>query len=219
MTARRFADRTDAGKQLAVSLREYSGRPDVMVLGLARGGVPLAVSVASALNLPVGAILVRKLGVPGHAETAFGALAWFAGHLVRNINAAFVAELLNRGFRQASLDRVEEDQRRALLERVGAYPEERADWPNRTILLADDGLATGASMTAAVRAVRTTGPAAIVAVAPVGSSEACGALLHEADAVVCPLVPRDFGAVGAYYASFEQVSDAEVLALLASSRP
>ena len=211
---RRFADRTDAGEQLGVALPQFIGRQDALVLGLARGGVPVARTLGDVLGLPVGAVVVRKLGVPGHSETAFGALAWFQGRVVRQLNDPFVQTLLASGIEQAALDLVQEQQTAELLRRAQSYPAPRGSVEGLTVLLADDGLATGATMCAAVRAVRTGGPAAIVVTVPVGSMEACRAVSAVADSLVCLQIPGRFGAVGAFYHHFDQVSDEEVLALL-----
>jgi predicted phosphoribosyltransferase len=215
---RRFTDRRDAAAQLAKELRNYAARPNTVVIGLARGGVPVADTLAAALDLPSAAVVVCKLGVPGHRETAFGALAWFEGRVLRHINELFVRELLSRGFDQEALDHVEDVERLRLLDRAASYPEPEGRVEGKTVLLADDGLATGASMCAAVGALRTAAPAVVVAVSPVGSIDACRAVAGAADSLVCLHIPRDFGSVGAYYRNFGQVSDAEVLGLLRPSR-
>lgn len=214
---RQFADRTDAGAQLAAALPQFRERQDTVVLGLARGGVPVATTMANALGLPVGALAVRKLGVPRHAETAFGALAWFQGRVVRQINGPFVETLLAAGVEQAAMDRVEEHQHAELMRRAQSYPVAEGTVEGMTVLLADDGMATGATMCAAVRAVRAAGPAAVVVTVPVGSMEACRAVSAVADSLVCLQIPGRFGAVGAFYHHFDQVSDDEVMALLHTS--
>lgn len=211
---RQFADRTDAGRQLAAALPQFRQRPHTVVLGLARGGVPVAATVAAALGLPVGAVVVRKLGVPGHAETAFGALAWFHGRVVRQISEPFVEWLVAAGIERADLEQVEEREHAELLRRAERYPAVDSQVDGRTILLVDDGLATGATMCAAVNAVRGAAPAAVVVAVPVGSIEACRAVSQLADSLICLYIPGQFGAVGVFYRNFDQVTDDQVLALL-----
>ena len=163
----RFTDRGEAGRLLAAALPQFRGRADTVVLGLARGGVPVAAAAADALRLPFGALPVRKLGVPGHEETAFGALAWSPGKVVRVLNRPLVVRLLELGIPQSSLDRVEHDGRAELERRAERYPGTRDELRGRTVILADDGLATGASMRAAIEAVRRAGAARVVVAVPV----------------------------------------------------
>ena len=187
----------------------WHARPDVVVLGLARGGVPVAYEVARILDVPLDVFVVRKLGVPGHEELAFGALA-SGGLRVFNDDVAsvlppeVVAEVTAR--EQAELARREASYRgdRPPLELAG-----------RTVVLVDDGLATGASMRAAVGAVRTRDPASIVVAVPVGAGPTCERLEAEADEVVCPVIPERFLAVGSWYLDFSPTSDEEVRRLLA----
>jgi putative phosphoribosyl transferase len=187
----------------------WHARPDVVVVGLARGGVPVAYEVARILDVPLDVFVVRKLGVPGHEELAFGALA-SGGLRVFNDDVAsvlppeVVAEVTAR--EQAELARREASYRgdRPPLERAG-----------RTVVLVDDGLATGASMRAAVGAVRTRDPASIVVAVPVGAGPTCERLGAEADEVVCPLIPERFQAVGSWYLDFSPTTDEEVRRLLA----
>jgi len=207
---RLFHDRVDAGRQLAERLKEYANRSDVVVLGLPRGGVPVAFEVASRLNAPLDIFLVRKLGVPGHAELAMGAIAP-AGIEVLNhdvivdlgIFAASVAAI-------AASERVELDRR----DRVFRGGRPMPALSGKTVLLVDDGLATGATMEAAVTALRQIGPAAIVVAVPVGARETCERLAGLADQLLCLATPTPFSAVGQWYEDFSQTTDEEVQALL-----
>lgn len=211
---RRFKDRTDAGMRLAELLAGYRDQPDTLVLGLARGGIPVAAAVATELNLPLGTVLVRKLGIPGHEETAFGALAWANGRTVRLLNTSLVRRILDNGSRQELLDAVEERERAELLRRVGLYPGTEHDVAGKTLLLVDDGLATGATMRAAIEAVRGGGAAAVVAAAPVASIEAAASVEEASDAVLCLHLPGRFGAVGSFYDRFEQLTDDDAIRFL-----
>ncbi|MDQ0825272.1 putative phosphoribosyl transferase [Arthrobacter sp. B2I5] len=211
----RFEDRSDAGQRLAAALGRFREHPDTVVLGLARGGIPVAAAAASALHLPLGTVLVRKLGIPGHDETAYGALAWARGRTVRLINKPLLERVLEHGVQQGWLDDVEKREREELLRRVELYPGSNTDVAGRTVLLVDDGLATGATMRAAVEAVREGGAVAVVAAAPVGSIDAEASLERVCDAVVCLHLPGRFRAVGSYYRHFGQLSDDDAVALLA----
>lgn len=209
-----FEDRTDAGERLAAILPQFRERPDTLVLGLARGGIPVAAAVAKALHLPLGTVMVRKLGIPGHEETAYGALAWLHGRTVRLVNKPLLDRVLEHGVRQEWLDAVEQRERSELLRRVELYPGADLDLAGRTVLLVDDGLATGATMRAAVEAVRDGGAAAVVAAAPVGSVEAEASVERACDAVLCLHLPGKFRAVGSFYRRFEQLSDDDAISLL-----
>jgi putative phosphoribosyl transferase len=209
MTARAFVDRSDAGSRLGALLaRSWSGRQDVIVLGVPRGGVPVAFEVAKALEAPLDVFTVRKLGVPGHEELAFGAVG---PRGVRVFNPDVMAHVP-----PGVVEAVTAEQRRVLEERERSY---RGDLPppdvaGRTAILVDDGLATGASMRAAITALRQMGPASIVVAVPVGTAEACQAVRAEADDVVCALTPEPFVAVGAWYDDFAPTTDAAVRRLL-----
>ncbi|WP_200896340.1 phosphoribosyltransferase [Pseudarthrobacter chlorophenolicus] len=203
----RFEDRTEAGERLAAALTQFRERPGTVVLGLARGGIPVAAAVAKALYLPLGTVLVRKLGIPGHEETAYGALAWARGRTVRLVNKPLVDRVLEHGVRREWLDEVEERERAELHRRVDLYPGTSMDLAGKTVLLVDDGLATGATMRAAVEAVREGGAAVVVAAAPVGSIEAEASVERVCDAVICLHLPGKFRAVGSFYRHFEQLSD------------
>jgi predicted phosphoribosyltransferase len=208
---RRFRDRSDAGRLLAERLRAYAGRDDVVVLGLPRGGVPVAAEIARALEAPLDVFVVRKLGVPGHEELAFGAIA-SGGVQVANPEVLDSAALEPDDVAAVVARERTELARREERYRGGRPP---AAVRGRTVVVVDDGLATGATMRAAVAALREAGAARIVVAVPVASGEAATHLAEAADVLVCPAVPRRFRAGGAWYADFAAVGDAEVAALLA----
>lgn len=209
---RTFRDRRDAGRVLAQALAAYAGRDDLLVLGLARGGVPVGWEVAASLRAPLDVFLVRKLGVPQWEELAMGALA-YGGGLVVNDNLMRSLGIDEHALRD-TIDRETEE----LLRRDTAYRGDRPapDLKDRVAIIVDDGIATGASMLAAVRAVRAAGPSSVVVAVPVGPPSACKQLGREADDVVCATMPASFEAVGQVYADFHQVSDDEVRDLLAT---
>lgn len=206
-----YRDRAHAGDVLAAELRGYAGRPDVCVLGLVRGGVPVAARIAAALQVPMDALVVRKLGVPWAREVAFGALG--AGG-VRVLNEPVAGELDERSIDEVSAREAVELARREALYRRGREP---LDLAGRTAIVVDDGLATGATAQAAVAVLRRLGTSPVVLAAPVGSAHAVAWLSRTADRVVCPLVPDSFGAVSRYFDSFDQVTDDTVITLLAGS--
>jgi len=205
-----FRNRTDAGRQLAARLQAYANRPDVVVLALPRGGVPVAFEVARALHAPLDVFLVRKLGVPGHEELAMGAIA--SGG-VRVLNEDVVRTL---HIPEEAIDAVAAEEQQELERRESAYRGGRppADVRGRTVILVDDGLATGSSMRAAVAALRRQEPARIVVAVPVGAVETCEDLGAEADEAVCVRTPDPFYAVGIWYGNFAQTTDEEVRDLL-----
>ncbi|BCI53871.1 hypothetical protein NIIDNTM18_31490 [Mycolicibacterium litorale] len=207
---RTFRDRADAGRVLAEDMSAYCGRDDLVVLGLARGGVPVGWEVAHGLGAPLDVFLVRKLGVPQWPELAMGAIASGGGVVV---NDELVARLC---LGEADLRRAIERETVELRRRETAYRQGRPPLPvtGATVVLTDDGIATGASMLAAVRAVRSLHPARIVVAVPVGPASACREIGEEADAVVCATTPARFEAVGQVYADFHQVTDDEVRDLL-----
>ncbi len=206
MAVRPFRDRADAGVRLGALLAgAWAGRSDVIVLGVPRGGVPVAFEVAEALDAPLDVFTVRKLGVPGHEELAFGAVGPGG---VRVFNPDVVAQLP-----PGVVDAVTAEQRRVRDERELSYRGDRSQPPEvegRTAILVDDGLATGASMRAAVTALHQLAPAAIVVAVPVGTTEACAAIRAGVDDVVCVITPEPFIAVGAWYDDFSATSDAAV---------
>jgi predicted phosphoribosyltransferase len=208
-----FRDRRDAGRALAAELGHHAGRGDVLVLALPRGGVPVAHEVAAALAAPLDVFLVRKLGVPGREELAMGAIA--SGG-VRVVNDRVVDEL---GIPAEVIDTVTAAEGAELARREAEYRAGRPplDVRGKTAVLVDDGLATGSTMRAAVRAVRGLGPARVVVAVPVGAAATCAELAAEADEVVCPVRPEPFLAVGYAYRDFAQTTDAEVRALLAGT--
>jgi putative phosphoribosyl transferase len=210
----RFRDRADAGRRLAADLAEYAGRTDVLVLALPRGGVPVAYEVARALGAPLDVFVVRKLGVPGHEELAMGAIA--SGG-VRVLNRDLIAELR---IPPAEVDDVTRAELRELERRERSYRGDRPppDLRGRTVILIDDGLATGSTMRAAVAALRRLDPARIVVAVPTAAAETCDALREEVDDVVCAVTPARFYAVGLWYEDFSQTSDEEVHELLEQAR-
>jgi erythromycin esterase-like protein/predicted phosphoribosyltransferase len=209
-----FHDRAEAGRKLAAQLGRYAGRRDVVVLGLPRGGVPVAFEIAQALDAPLDVFLVRKLGLPGHEEHAFGAIATGG---VRVLNEPLLEQL---ELPSEWIEAIDARERRELERRERVYRGDRPppDLAGRTVMLVDDGLATGATMLAAVHAVRLDDPAEVVVAVPVAAPEVCGALRAEADEVVCLLTPEQLGAVSLWYEDFTQTSDVEVSDLLARAR-
>ncbi|MFZ0662043.1 MAG: phosphoribosyltransferase [Acidobacteriaceae bacterium] len=208
-----FEDRRAAGSALARMMQGSRDWGDAIVLGLPRGGVPVAFGVARALNLPLDVFVVRKLGVPGHEELAMGALA--SGG-TRVVNEAVVRELsISPEALEAVAEREQvEIERRELAYRNGRPP---ARIDGRTAIVVDDGLATGASMLAAVRALRSTARQVVVAV-PVAARSTCAEVSREADQILCLATPRPFVAVGMFYRNFEPTTDDEVRRLLAEAR-
>ncbi len=210
----RFQDRQDAGRRLAAELDDYAGRPGVIVLGLPRGGIPVGFEVAVALDAPFDAFLVRKLGVPGHEELAMGAIA---GGDTRVLNEDVVQALRidEQTLAEAAAREKRELERRERLYRRGAPPPEVR---GRTVILVDDGLATGATMRAAIAALRDRDPEGIVVAVPIAASQTCAEIKPEVDEMVCALTPEPFGAVGAWYERFESPTDKEIVELLDRAR-
>lgn len=207
----RFQDRVEAGQILAESLDAYKNRPDVVVLALPRGGVPVAFEVARALNAPLDIFLVRKLGVPGHEELAMGAIA--SGG-VRTINED-VTETL--GIPDEVIDAVTAKEQQELERREHLYRDGRPplDVRGRTVILIDDGLATGSTMRAAAAALRKQRPARIVVAVPVGAASTCDEFRREVDEAICAVTPEPFFAISLWYRDFTQTTDDEVRDLLA----
>jgi predicted phosphoribosyltransferase len=209
-----FRDRREAGRQLARYLAAYANRPDVLVFALPRGGVPVAYEVARALNAPLDVYMVRKLGLPGHEELAMGAVA--SGG-VRVLNRDVVEEL---DIPQYVIDAVAQKELQELERRERVYRGDRPfpDVRGKTVILVDDGLATGSTMRAAARALRQLGPARLVVAVPTSSRETCDALRNEVDDIVCAITPEPFYAVGLWYDDFSQTTDEEVRELLAAAQ-
>jgi len=209
-----FQDRTDAGQELAARLTKYANRPDVLVLALPRGGVPVAYEVAKKIGAPLDVFLVRKLGVPGHEELAMGAIA--SGG-VRVINED-VVRFLN--IPDEVIDAVAADEQQELERRGSVYRDERPppDVKGRVVILIDDGLATGSTMRAAAAALRKQGPARIVVAVPVSAPETCNEFRSEVDEIVCAVTPEPFRGVGLWYKDFSQTTDEEVRELLERAR-
>jgi putative phosphoribosyl transferase len=206
----RYRDRADAGRELAAELVAYAGRPDVLVLGLPRGGVPVAFEVAVALNVPLDVFVVRKLGVPGHEELAMGAIA--SGG-VRVLNEGVIGAL---HVSDADIEHVTQQELQELHRRELRYRGNRP-FPSvagRTVILVDDGLATGSTMRAAVHALRLEDPAAVVVAVPIAAAETCDEFRPEVEEIVCAVTPEPFYAVGLWYADFSQTTDEEVHELL-----
>jgi putative phosphoribosyl transferase len=208
-----FLNRRDAGRQLAAKLAGYADDPRVLVLGLPRGGVPVAFEVARALHVPLDVLVVRKLGVPGHRELAMGAIA-SGGTRVLNVD---VIQAL--GIVPAEVESVAASELLELDRQQRAY---RGNAPlpklsERTIIVVDDGLATGSTMRAAVGALRHSKPARVIVAVPVAAAETVRRLGEEADAVICLSAPPDFHAVSTWYEDFSQTSDEEVRKLLESA--
>jgi putative phosphoribosyl transferase len=213
-TAQRvFADRIEAGRELAGELHAYADRDDVIVLALPRGGVTVGREVADALKAPLDVFLVRKLGTPGHRELAMGAIA--SGG-VRVLNEEVIRWY---GLSQGAIDAVAAEEQQELTRREAAYREGRPALhaAGHIVILVDDGLATGSTMKAAVQAVRMLDPVRIVVAVPVGAPETCRELQTLADEVVCARTPQPFSAVGLWYRNFDQTTDEEVRALLRSA--
>jgi putative phosphoribosyl transferase len=203
----------EAGKRLAERLADYADRPDVLVLALPRGGVPVAFEVAHALRAPLDIFLVRKLGVPGHEELAMGAIATGG---VRVLNEDVVNYLRVPG---EVIDAVAADELRELERRERTYRGDRPapDVKGKAVILVDDGLATGSTMRAAAAALRRQEPARIVVAVPVSAPQTCDEYRMGVDEIVCAVTPEPFHAVGQWYADFSQTTDEEVRELLARS--
>jgi predicted phosphoribosyltransferase len=214
MTRLPFRDRREAGRLLAATLAAYANRPDVLVLALPRGGVPVAYEVARVLGASLDVFLVRKLGVPGHEELAMGAIA--SGG-VRVINNELVRALRIPDYMIEAIV-AQEQQELARRERLYRGDRPPPDVRGRTVILVDDGLATGSTMYAAVTALRQQQPARIVVAVPIAAPETCDELREAADDIVCAVTPQPFHAVGLWYEDFSQTTDDEVRDLLAQAR-
>jgi putative phosphoribosyl transferase len=210
MMNRPFKDRHHAGEVLAERLRQYADRPDVLVLALPRGGVPVGFEISRLLRVPLDVFVVRKIGAPFYEELAVGAIA--SGG-VRVLNELLIKRL---GISQEAIQAITQEEGQELARREQLYRGARPPLhvEDKTVLLVDDGLATGASMRAAVRALRHHRPRRILVAVPVGAPETCRELEQEADEVVCAEKPEDLGAVGMWYEDFSQTTDEEVSVLL-----
>ena len=209
-----FANRTEAGRILATRLAAYADDPNVIVLALPRGGVPVAYEVAKALHAPLDVWVVRKLGVPGHEELAMGAAAP-GGILVLNDDVVHALEISQESIDQVAQQQQEEIERRKLAYRANRPP---PSVDGRLVILIDDGLATGATMRVAVRSLHLHHPARIVIAVPAASRTTCKDLRNEADESICIIMSEAFGSVGRWYDDFPQVTDDEVCDLLQRAR-
>jgi len=207
---RAFANRTEAGRLLAEKLQKYASRNDVVVLGLPRGGVPVAYEVAKYLHAPLDVFIVRKLGVPGFEELAAGAIA-SGGVRVLNEDVVRAIPFASDAIEAVTAKETAELQRREEIYREGRPAPELRD---RTVILVDDGLATGATMRAAVKALRQQNATKIIVAVPVGPPDTCQELAHQADEAICLISPPFFQAVGQYYEDFSQTRDDDVRELL-----
>lgn len=205
-----FRNRTDAGKKLAERLSGYSGRKDLLVLALPRGGVPVAYEVARELGAELDVFIVRKLGVPGHEELAMGAIA-SGGVRVLNMDVVRSLGIIDSTIAAVAAAEQVELERREQLYRKGRPEPTLA---GRSVILIDDGLATGATMNAAVKAVRSQKPAHLTVAVPTAAKDTCEAFASEVDEVICLTTPEPFYGVGAWYSDFTQTSDREVCELL-----
>ncbi len=205
-----FKNRSQAAVQLAQLLKSYAARPDVVVLGLPRGGIPLACVIARTLQASLDVLLVRKLGLPSQPEYAIGAVTSDGARL---LHAGAIRML---GVSTASIDALTAEALAILSQRAALYRHGRPALPldGQIVIVVDDGIATGATMTAALRLVRQQGPARLIAAVPVAPPQALQSLKQEADALVCLHAPLDFIAVGQYYADFQQISDRQVVEML-----
>lgn len=206
----KFADRYDAGKKLAKLLKDYKEKPNTIALALPRGGVPVAYEVAIALSIPLDVYVVRKLGVPGHAELAMGAIA-SGGTVIYNENIVRQLNIEKEDINHVIVQEEEELKRREAIYR-GDRP--FPDLKNKTILLIDDGIATGATTRAAIKGLRAHDPAELILAVPVAAQSTCEEIAKEVDKMICPLKPENFYAVGLWYEQFSQTQDEEVSELL-----
>lgn len=213
MTSSRFRDRTEAGQQLALQFKAYANRADVLVLALPRGGVPVAYEITRALHLPLDICLVRKLGNPGNKESAIGAIA---ADGVRVLNKFALHHL---GITKQALTAITDHELQELQRREHAYRGDRAPITicDRIVILVDDGLATGATMRAAVTWVRSQQPRQLIVAVPIAATDAYKQLKSQVDRLVCLSIPNNLYAIGLWYNNFEQVSDEQVCTLLGQS--
>jgi len=206
-------NRTIAGKELALALQKYQNLEDTIVLALPRGGVPVAFEIAKELNAPLDLMLVRKLGTPHYPELAMGAIA------SNNIRVLNPQVIYSYDISEAQIEEVEKAERQELERRAVAYRGERPypDLGDKIVILVDDGLATGATMHAAIDAVRLQDPRSIIVAVPVAPPDSIDALRRKVDEVICPLEPTQFSSIGQWYEDFSQVSDETVTKLLSQA--
>lgn len=206
----RFRDRTDAGQQLAQKLGQYQSQKDTLILALPRGGVPIAYELTTALNLPMSIFLVRKLGVPWHEELAMGALA---EKDICILNKSLITQL---GITEAQIQTILEKEQKELVRRLQCYRQGRPlpNLQDKTVILVDDGIATGASLKTAIRSIETFQPKNIVLAVPVASRDSIQELTPHVSKFICLITPEVFSGVGEYYEKFEQMTDEEVLNIL-----
>ena len=207
---RGFRNRRDAGAQLAARLSRFASDPNIVVLGLPRGGVPVAFEVARALDAPLDVFLVRKLGVPGHRELAMGAIASGGARVLNQDVLDRIQVASNTIDLVAAAELAELERQERLYRGASPFP----DLKDKTVIVVDDGLATGSTMRAAVQAIRKSDPAWVVVAVPVGAAETCQQLRYDADQVICLSAPEAFYAVSAWYEDFSQTTDEEVRNLL-----
>ena len=214
LAGQRFTDRREAGRLLAAELAKYSGRDDVVVMGLPRGGVPVAWEVARGLRAPLDVLMVRKLGAPGQPELAIGAIGEGG---VRVLNMGLIRGLM---IAARDIDRIAAVEEKELERRVSAYrgSHEPLVLQNKTVIVVDDGVATGATMRAGLQAVKASGAAKVIAASPVGAPDSLAALAEDAHEVVVLQTPACFGAVGEWYEDFRPTTDEDVQRILAQSR-
>ena len=205
-----FEDRRDAGRNLALALRDYTRRPNTIIMALPRGGVPVADEIASLLHLPLDIWLVRKLGMPGHEELALGAISW--GEKIY-LNDSIISDL---GIPESRIAEIIQREREELKSRNQLYRggKDMPDIKNHTVVIVDDGLATGASMRIAVESIRQAGAEHIIVAVPVGPEDVCRSLNNIADEVICIKKPYPFESVGQWYRDFSQTTDQEVISIL-----
>jgi putative phosphoribosyl transferase len=214
MTMEKYANRIAAGDVLASELKVYANRADVIILALPRGGVPVAFQIAKSLHVPLDVFIVRKLGVPGHGELAMGAIAMGD---IRVFNEDIIAEL---GISKEDIEKVIAEEQQELKRRETAYRGHHTfpSLKDKTVILVDDGIATGATIRAAINALKQLKPAAIIVAVPVAGKMMCDKLQLLVDQFICPLRPMHFYAVGAWYDDFSQTEDEEVHDLLQKAR-
>lgn len=213
-TVHQFEDRHEAGRQLAAALNKYTDAKDVLVLGLPRGGVPIAHEVAKALHAPLDVFVVRKLGLPGYEELAMGAIA-SGGVMVLNEDVVDHASVTREEIQQVAKRESAELRRCELAFRGHSRPPEIR---GKAVILVDDGVATGSTMRAAIAAIRQQGPARLIVAAPVASISAAADIRNLADETMILMTPDDFVAVGQYYQDFRQTTDQEVREILTRTR-